>query len=405
MGSRIDGYRRIFKMPLAPLPDFLKESIKGSFNTNENSFFKTRARGEYIEECKADAPDLTKPYNSLHFLTLGTRDNDLFHIGNCLIKGGCEPDRASQALGVLASHCDPPFPEKEVQAKIKSVLSRCERRERNLTEDLKKWISLTSAYFSLTEAYDPLQILTSQKNTVHQIMHRFVKEGFVERHPNKNGWYRMVDNQCEDIDFLNTTGNALGISWPFLIERLVKTLPKNIIIVAGEPNAGKTALLLNTAEMNMDTHEIIYFSSEMGALELKDRLSKFDRPLNLWKVKFKERASNFADVIKPDAINVIDFLEVHDEFYKIGGLIKDIYDKLTTGIAVIAIQKNKGTDFGLGGMRSLEKARLYLAMEPGKIRIVKGKNWASQMNPNGLECGFKLIQGCHFDTDGIWRKP
>ncbi len=89
----------------------------------------------------------------------------------------------------------------------------------------------------------------------------------------------------------------------------------------------------------MDNHEVHYFSSEMGALELKDRFSKFDRPLNSWKVKFKERASNFADVIKPDAINIIDFLEVHDEFYKIGGLIKDIYDKLTTGIAVIAIRK------------------------------------------------------------------
>jgi hypothetical protein len=157
--------------------------------------------------------------------------------------------------------------------------------------------------------------------------------------------------------------------------------------------------------MNMAKHEVHYFSSEMGALELKDRLLKFDRPLTSWEiVKFKERASNFADVIKPNAVNIIDFLEVHDEFYKIGGLIKAIYDKLTTGIAVIAIQKNKGTDFGLGGMRSLEKARLYLAMEPGKIRIVKGKNYASQMYPNGREHDFRLIQGCHFQGEGTWKK-
>ena len=32
------------------------------------------------------------------------------------------------------------------------------------------------------------------------------------------------------------------------------------------------------------------------------------------------------------------------EFYKVGALIKDIFDKLTTGLAVIAIQKNKGRD-------------------------------------------------------------
>jgi len=49
------------------------------------------------------------------------------------------------------------------------------------------------------------------------------------------------------------------------IERWVKTLPKNIIILAGEANAGKTALLLNFCSMNMGKFKINYFSSEMGA--------------------------------------------------------------------------------------------------------------------------------------------
>ncbi len=340
-GKEIKGSYKWLKsfdeVPLAPVPSALI------------SFIKEFAFRGYVQGCKADNADLTKPYKTLQFLTEGRRDNDLFHIANCLIKGGCETDIALQILDILASNCNPPFPEKEVQAKIKSVLSRCERRERNLTEDIKKWIFLTSGYFSLTEAYDPLQILTSQKNTVHQIMHRFVKEGFVERHPTKNGLYRLVDTECEEIDFLNASTEGIHILWPFEIEKYVRTLPKNIIVVAGEPNAGKTAFLLNVVRLNMFQHSILYFSSEMGAIELKDRLRKFDDIcLSDWKFKAKERASNFADVIKPGAVNIIDFLEVHDEFYKIGGYIKEIYDKLNTGIAIIALQKNKGVEYVLG---------------------------------------------------------
>ena len=156
--------------------------------------------------------------------------------------------------------------------------------------------------------------------------------------------------------------------------------------------------------LNMSSHRIHYFSSEMGSIELRDRLSKFDLPLTAWKFDPRERSSNFADVIAADEINIIDFLEIHDEFYRVGAMIKEIFDKLKSGIAIIALQKNPNTDYGLGGLRSLEKARLYLAMEPGRIKIVKAKNWAGQENPNGLMLDFKLVQGCKFIIDGGWHK-
>ena len=98
-------------------------------------------------------------------------------------------------------------------------------------------------------------------------------------------------------------------------------------------------------------------------------------------------------------------MEIHDEFYKIGGLIKDIFDRLKSGVAFIAIQKNRGTDYGLGGMRGLENPRLYLAMEANKIKIIKGKNWTNpEINPSGLECDFRLVQGCRFIMTSGWKK-
>lgn len=384
----------IDEVALPPLPSAYIAFI------NDFAFkgYKEDAVNNYAKLRKA-----TENYES--YFQLGQRDETIFHIATCLIRGRMEEGLARKALSMLASQCNPPFDEKDAQAKIDSALKRIERKQRPLAEEIREWVKTTQGYFLTTDIHAELRITTPEdKKACYSTLLRMCESGEIEKHGDKRGCFRVVDNSCEEIDFLNITGVPLDIRLPFAVESLVKVLPKNIIVIAGEPNAGKTAYLLNVAEMNMERYEVWYFSSEMGALELQDRLQKFDKPLKSWKVNFRERSSNFADVIRPDAINIIDFLEVHDEFYKVGLYIKEIYDKLNKGIAIIAIQKNKGADYGLGGGRGLEKARLYLSMEPGKIRIVKGKNWASQENPNGLEIQFKLIAGCRFKEEAFWKK-
>jgi hypothetical protein len=115
-------------------------------------------------------------------------------------------------------------------------------------------------------------------------------------------------------------------------------------------------------------------------------------------------------VIIKDAVNIVDFIEVTGgegaEFYRVGEFIKGIYDRLTSGVALIALQKRPHQDLARGGLGSLEKARLYLAIGEGKIKIVKGKNWVdTQLNPNGLEVLFKLVDGCKFIKISDWSKP
>ncbi len=182
-------------------------------------------------------------------------------------------------------------------------------------------------------------------------------------------------------------------------------MPGNIIVIAVEPDAGKTAFLLNLVRFNMNNFEIHYFSSEMGGSELKKRLSKFDLPLSDWRFKPWERSDNFADVIRPGKgkINVIDFLELHADFWSVGGKLADIHRKLRGAVAVIALQKNRDSDVGLGRFRGLDKARLYLAMERGRLRIVKAKNWATSKNPAGLEIRFKIADGCKFIQESGWH--
>jgi len=43
----------------------------------------------------------------------GTRDNDLFHVANCLRKGGMSEDNMRIILQILCSACDPPFDERD----------------------------------------------------------------------------------------------------------------------------------------------------------------------------------------------------------------------------------------------------------------------------------------------------
>lgn len=383
---------------------WLKEIGSFALDSFDFNSFNARAREGDVRNLS----DLTKPDKPLHFLTLGTRDNDLFHVGNCLIKGGCEPDKALQVLEILANSCNPPFPEKEVQTKIKSVLARCERRERNLTEDLRKWIDLTSAYFSLTETYDPLQILTSQKNTVHQIMHRFVKDEYVERHPNKNGVYRRVDQTIEYMDFENADPNdTIDLHLPLDMHKKTKLFPKAVIALAGLSGMGKTLFALNAIRENMDRMPCFYFNSEISPQQLKLKLSCFPTPMTEWvkhmKVVDGWDFNSIADKIQADALNVVDYLEPEGERpYLIHGVISAIIRKLNKGIAFITIQKKPGAKLGTGGVYSVKAASLALALDYGRIEIVKNRNREADPHPSFNAINFDVKGGFQIVAKGGW---
>ena len=215
---------------------------------------------------------------------------------------------------------------------------------------------------------------------------------------------KQLSHDCEiinanKIDYLNANPeNIYKIFWPLGLHKWVNLFPKNIAIVAGASNAGKTAFLLNVAHDNCHIHPVRYLSSEMGPEELRLRLQLFNYHLNDWKsIDFYDRSSDFSPLIEPDSLNIIDFLEIYDNFYAIGSEIKAIYDRLKTGIAIIGIQKKSSSQFARGGEFTLEKARMYVSIDPGLCKIIKGKNWAQPgVNPKDMEFHYKLYNGCKF---------
>jgi len=336
----------------------------------------------------------------------GSRDEDMFHIANCLVRGKTDIGDVIELLEIYAKNCNPPYPEKDISIKIQSALDRVARRERNLAKEVEEWVCLQDGYFLSTDVHNSLQLSTrEEKKNLWIILRRLCEEGIIEKHGAKSGQYRLLNTDINKIDFLNASDENVLLLWPFEIEKYALLYPGNICIVAGTSNAGKTALLLNFVNMNMDKFKIRYQSSEMGESELKRRLSFFSTPLQEFKkVEWIDRAKDWWDLVEPEAINIIDYMEIHEEHYKISGWIKKIFDKLTTGIAILALQKPAGRQLGVGGSSTLDKSRLYLSVDFDKITMVKAKNWATNINPNGLSISYELHQGIHFTSDSTWKR-
>lgn len=336
----------------------------------------------------------------------GTRDEDLFHVANCLVKGQASLGMSSQVLHILAANCDPPFPPQEADAKVKSALARARRKERNISQEIREFVLSSSGLILSSEVQKCLGLSSTEgRKIVWWTLNEMVKEGLVEKVADRHGGYRSVDREVERMEFLTASTETVDIKLPFGIDEKVEIMPGNVIVLAGEINSGKTAFCLNVIHDNMDDFEIHYFNSEMGGGELKKRLQKFDIPLESWKFKAWERSDNFGDVIASGKgkLNIVDYLELTDNFYQVGGLVSEIHKKLKGAVALIVLQKNPGTDVGLGGFRSLEKPRLALAMGKGTIKIVKAKNWRTGENPNGLVTEFKLYNGCKLHQMGYWH--
>ncbi len=279
-------------------------------------------------------------------------------------------------------------------------------KETIISELIEKWVDFTDGgWFDIKDIYRDIGVEDRRgRVNVAVILKRLKDRGKVIPHDKKHGIYRktkedLVESMWKEADPMNT----LKLKWVFELENYINLYPKSVVIVAGSFNAGKSALMFNFIKDNQADHDIIYFNSEMGPEELKVRLSKFPLEYSEWNFRCFERSSNFSDVIFPDSINLIDYLEVTENFYAIGEEITAILNKLKTGIAIIALQKKRGVELGRGGEFSAEKPRLYLSIDGGfpgqfsKLKIIKAKNWVdSETNPNGMTLSFKLVGGWHF---------
>ena len=298
--------------------------------------------------------------------------------------------------------------DRDIQAAVEKALDEINSK-RHWKKEVEEWISVTDSYWSVTKVYKELQAVTkNDMGAIRKAVHDLKLEGIIEPWKTRGeGWYRRKESELIDLDWRNADIEPLGIRMPLEIDRMVNLYDGDIFIIAGEPDAGKTSMCLNIAEMNMDNWRCHYFSSELGGPKIRKRISLFETPEELWKVDFHYRLSNYQDVMFKDSINIIDFIMQTENFWEMGTKIRDIHAALKdvgSGIAIIAIQKSEHKEYGRGGDITLELASLYVTLSrKNRAKIVKLKDWKVESNPNQKVCDYKLVHASKFIQQTPWH--
>jgi hypothetical protein len=304
----------------------------------------------------------------------------------------------------------------QIEEKIVNVVNRNRPKEAKKTvlQEVEEYVHskcskceiYNNLQLHLLSIYNDLDFRTKEeKSACRMAVKKLCEKGVLEPLGGKSGIYKIINAETSEINYMTADDEPYDWNCPLKTHEFVKIYPGSVILIAGESNTGKTSYCLNVAQHYKEDRPVNYFSSEMEDIELKARLKQFNVPLESWKqVRFIQRVSNFAEVVRPNELNIIDYLEIYKDFYEVAGLIRAIKDKISKGIAIIAIQKNSSKEFGMGGESTKNLSRLYITMSPGKAKIVKGKMWATLINPDGLTVEYKLVGGAHFQVKNSWKK-
>jgi hypothetical protein len=287
-----------------------------------------------------------------------------------------------------------------------------------LTKDIiLEIVSQTEGWFDYVYIDKELGIGTEEgKHSRRTILSRMAKDSILEKHPEKEGTFRYVQKDLNELDWVSADPtNILPIHWPygvddgskFLALEWLSIFPGSVIVVSGISNQGKTTFMLDTLVENMDSFRCIYMTNEMSGEELHARFSYFDW-VKLFetdgKPKFRtiSRYDNYQDVVIPGWINFIDYLDPGEHAYMIGPIIDKIRKNIGNGIAIIALQKKEvalftktgivtqANIYGVGGKASEERARVVLHLDRGTLYIKKAKGWHDH-NPLGKKYSFNIV--------------
>ena len=240
----------------------------------------------------------------------------------------------------------------------------------------------------------------------HHVVKKLSHEVTHENLEKSDRLYIYINKTFKCIDWVNASSSPpLRVNFPYGIEDDSKfgfdghavISPGDIIVIAGVSNMGKTAWCLNFLWENMDNFPCTLMGNEYTAAKFKRRVSRmtWHNPLTDQghsKFELIERRSDWKAVIRPNNINIIDWINLDDNFFKIGSIIEGIQSQLKEGIAVISIQKSESKGLGLGGSFSEHLASLYLTIDFERMTVRKCKEWNNH-NPNGEMYKFRIVDG------------
>ncbi len=351
---------------------------------------------------------------SLLTFTEPGRDDTLFHIANCLTKGGMPQQETQQLLELIGSRvCDPPFPQKEISEKVKSAIKRQDATEKNLTEEVREWVCRQGGVFLSSEIVKELELSSRvAKKNLSKILSRFAEDGIIEKSGNKRGSWRLIDRKIQEQCWWQDDGLPLSLRFPLGIENFAKVFPGNVILLEGQKSQGKSAFALEFCRLNAGSfgQKALYQNVEMSNSELLERFKSYGDVMTpeQWRtsVIFIRQTTEWWDKILPDGLNVVDYLIEYEKSYMIADFVWKIHQKLKNGIALIVVQRNPLKPYPWGGQAVRDIPRLILSLVHHKLKLedIKTFHPTAYGNPSGLVRKYKQVNWWQFKPDSEWEQ-
>ena len=277
---------------------------------------------------------------------------------------------------------------------------------------IEQWVSITKGQFNVRDIWNEVGIDSPEgKKYLRTILERLEGKGLIKQIDRGFGNYRCVDSEAVKMDLeAADPAKTVPLLFPFGEHEFASIYPKSIIIIAGSKQAGKTEYLYEFIKLNMNSFPLDFFNSETGAEQMKARFMSLGIPIPPPIGGPYERYDNYADVIDPDHISVIDYLDLNSEVYLVGAEIDAIFRKLKSGVAVIGLQKPppsvtffKGVkkvverDLAYGGGFTAKRAILYITMGSNKLKLLHVKSpKQKKINPQNMTFSFRFDDDGHF---------
>ena len=275
------------------------------------------------------------------------------------------------------------------------------------TAQLEKWLNQEPDEFGI-EQFRKKYNIAADSDLLYVAFNRWVGEGKLKR--SSRGYYRKV-KPIEAIRWWNgEEKTAIKFVWPqshsdteyscFGFEDNIEIFPGDVILIAGESNWGKTCLALNLLIDNLHLFEgTILMVNEYKPQRFRNRMKKFDW-VDYWnegipKFEMIPITENHVDYIKPNYLNVLDWIHVKSDFWDVATITQDIGMQLREGgIAVVVIQKTGGKPLGIGGDWGKFFPAVYLTLNPpGVLKLEKVKSSPEGVsNPEGTMYAFDIIE-------------
>ena len=298
----------------------------------------------------------------------------------------------------LVSYCAP-------NADLASKRTKSAQKAHNFgVEDVRQFYrSQGFRYWEVRNLDYELDISGDGKAYRRRIIGMLVDYDEIEQHPHDGKKYRQI-SQDDIIDYKTAvTGEPLDIWLPFDIHRHFITHRGNLLAFAGVTDSGKTALAINIIRNNDEKWTIDYWTNEVSADELMERLQNIEpeKDIGDWNFNAREITTGYKQKIRPDILSIFDYIDVGDPYYQIAEEQQTIRQAIGGGVGIIFLQKDESRLLGRGKGFSAQLPRLYISMTMNSAYAYKAKTPKDPNNPlKGKTCEFKLKNGVDFSFTG-----